>query len=456
MAVSPVHDSTGAIICKKLKRKIATPEESKAKHNNAIWENKRRLVEQRLMNLDHTHQTEESIPDETAIVVHRPKDSPTNDVNTSVGVSSSAMERAQEVKANLSRKYPSFIKLMLKSHVSGGFWLGLPKNFCVAHLPKQDEIVVLVGENEYEYSTRYLMEKTGLSGGWRTFSIAHKLLAGDVLVYQLIEPRKLKVHIVRESTENVGVASLPNLSLNAEPIKEVKQEEEVLITKTARKCLKLICAENGNKINDIHPSEGASVDDNDYSSTESMNAIRFSESVVSFKEIKGFADFSIHVDGLMIDSEIPLHLRTKYYEICRSQNKFLHENLMKGFNAKLAAGMISETINIAGAIRAATDAAADHLHNWDTTLKAFEDLGMEVGFLRARIDKLLSISREAQAAIKLKRQERAEAKEETRRLNIKLLDVKVRIQNLDAEIDGLVKKNEEQSYIFGEVAAAPW
>ncbi|XP_041991382.1 uncharacterized protein LOC121742326 isoform X2 [Salvia splendens] len=193
MAVSPVHDSTGTIICKKLKRKIATPEDSKAKYRNAIWEAKRRLVEQRLMNLDHADQTqEESIPDETAIVVHRPKDSPTNDVNTSVGVSSSTMERAQEVQSNLSQKFPSFIKLMLKSHVSGGFWLGLPKNFCAAHLPKQDEIVVLVGENENEYRTRYLVEKTGLSGGWRTFSIAHKLLAGDILVYQLIEPRKLK------------------------------------------------------------------------------------------------------------------------------------------------------------------------------------------------------------------------------------------------------------------------
>ncbi|KAL1544282.1 B3 domain-containing protein-like protein [Salvia divinorum] len=439
MAVSPVHDSTGTVTCKKLKRKSATPEESKAKHKSAIWETKRRLVEQRLMNLGHAHQNEESIPVETPIIVH--KESPTNDVKTSVGVSNSTMERAQEVQANMSPKFPSFIKLMLKSHVSGGFWLGLPKNFCVAHLPEQDEVVVLVGENEDEYSARYLAEKTGLSGGWRAFSLAHKLLAGDVLVYQLIEPRKFKVHIVRERSfiEYDGVSSLPNLCLNAEPIKEVEEEEveAVLITETARKCLKLISAENGNKINDIHPSEAASADGNDYSSSESMNAIRFSESVVSFKDVKSFKDFSIHVDGLMIDSEIPLHLRTKYYELCRSQNKFLHENLMKGFNTKLAAGMISETINIAGAIRAATDDAADHLHNWDTTLKAFEDLGMV-------------------ATIELNRRERAEAKEETRRLNMKLLDVKVRIQNLDAEINGLVKKKEEQIYVFRELAAAPW
>lgn len=33
------------------------------------------------------------------------------------------MERAEEVQANLSPQFPSFLKLMLKSHVTGGFWL---------------------------------------------------------------------------------------------------------------------------------------------------------------------------------------------------------------------------------------------------------------------------------------------------------------------------------------------
>lgn len=37
------------------------------------------------------------------------------------------------------------------------------------------------------------MDKTGLSGGWRGFSIAHKLLEGDALVFQLIKPCKFKV-----------------------------------------------------------------------------------------------------------------------------------------------------------------------------------------------------------------------------------------------------------------------
>ena len=69
-----------------------------------------------------------------------------------------------------------------------------PKNFCDLHLPKHDDTtVVLVDENEEEYDTKYLVNKNGLSGGWRGFSIAHKLLEVDVLVFQLIQPCKFRV-----------------------------------------------------------------------------------------------------------------------------------------------------------------------------------------------------------------------------------------------------------------------
>ena len=37
------------------------------------------------------------------------------------------MKRAQEVQANLAAQFPSFVKLMLQSHVTGGFWLVSPK-----------------------------------------------------------------------------------------------------------------------------------------------------------------------------------------------------------------------------------------------------------------------------------------------------------------------------------------
>ncbi|KAM0070882.1 putative B3 domain-containing protein REM16 [Helianthus debilis subsp. tardiflorus] len=46
---------------------------------------------------------------------------------------------------------------------------------------KQDETVVLVDEDDQEFKTRLLVEKTGLSGGRKGFLIAHKLCEGDAL-----------------------------------------------------------------------------------------------------------------------------------------------------------------------------------------------------------------------------------------------------------------------------------
>ncbi|KAK1381327.1 hypothetical protein POM88_028071 [Heracleum sosnowskyi] len=98
-----------------------------------------------------------------------------------------------EIQANLASEFPSFLKNMLWSHVAGGFWLGLPKNFTSMHLPKQNETVILVDENEIEHETKYLAEKNGLSAGWRGFSIAHKLQEKDVLVFHLIQQCKFKI-----------------------------------------------------------------------------------------------------------------------------------------------------------------------------------------------------------------------------------------------------------------------
>lgn len=240
----------------------------------------------------------------------------------------------------------------------------------------------------------------------------------------------------------------------------VKPEEDLLITERMNdECLELVCAEKDQK-EDTRRSDSTPLepeDDSDNSSLEINDVIRFSESVLSFKDVKDFKCFHIHVDGLMIDAEIPTHLRKKYHELCSSQNTFLHENLMQGLNTKLAAGMICETVNIADAIRAAKPSTSrDHLQSWDRTLKAFEDLGMVVGFLRARIDKLLSLPLEVQAKIELKNIERDEAQEEMRSLKMKLSEVEMRIENLDDEIGELVVKKEKLSSVFKEVAGASW
>ncbi|CAN4101368.1 unnamed protein product [Withania somnifera] len=358
--------------------------------------------------------------------------------HSSVDANSSAMLQAVELQANLPSQHPRFVKYMLPSHVSGGFWLGFPKKFCDCHLPKHDDTVVLVDENDEESATKYLVDKNGLSGGWRGFSIAHCLLEGDVLVFQLFQPCKFKVYIIRENslTEIDGAISLLNLDFHARPIKY----EEALLPNS-----------------DHNPVTDQVGNDSDNGS-EVLDGIRFSESRVEFKDVKDYSGFSILVNGLIIDSEVPaLHIRTKYYDLCRTQNSFLHDHLLGGLNVKLAAGMITETVNIADAIKACKiSTPRQYLETWDNTLKGFECLGMEVGFLRARLNKLVSLSRELEYILTSKKVELAEAKEEMRNLEEKVLKVKQVIKNLDSEVEALTNKDAIFELKFKALAAAPW
>ncbi|KAI3994346.1 hypothetical protein MKX01_012603, partial [Papaver californicum] len=119
--------------------------------------------------------------------------------------------RVEEIQSSLDPQFPSLVKLMLRSHVVQGFWLGLSSKFC-SRLPKIDTEVTLVGEDGEEYAANYLFRKFGLSGGWRGFAIAHKLVEGDVLVFHLIEATKFKVYIVKAH-------SLPNVDITTSLLK---------------------------------------------------------------------------------------------------------------------------------------------------------------------------------------------------------------------------------------------
>ncbi|TKY75078.1 B3 domain-containing protein [Spatholobus suberectus] len=111
-----------------------------------------------------------------------------------------ALEKAEKLMSGLESEYPTFIKSMLQSHISGGFWLGLPVHFCKSNLPKRDEVMTLIDEDGNEYPTIYLPRKTGLSGGWKGFAVAHDLADGDALIFQLIKRSAFKVYIVRANS----------------------------------------------------------------------------------------------------------------------------------------------------------------------------------------------------------------------------------------------------------------
>ncbi|XP_058191265.1 B3 domain-containing protein Os03g0184500-like isoform X2 [Rhododendron vialii] len=110
------------------------------------------------------------------------------------------MNRVKEVEENLDPKFPIFVKSMNRSAVTVGFMLKLSRPFADLHMPGCDASVVLVDAfDEEEYRTKYLVAKSVFSGGWKAFSIAHRLLEGDVLIFQLIKPCEFKVYVVRES-----------------------------------------------------------------------------------------------------------------------------------------------------------------------------------------------------------------------------------------------------------------
>ncbi|XP_058205280.1 putative B3 domain-containing protein At5g58280 [Rhododendron vialii] len=113
-----------------------------------------------------------------------------------------AFKSAEKLESNLTSGNPSFVKSMVRSHVYSCFWLGLPSKFCEDHLPKSTIDIVLENEKGAEYDAVYIGKRVGLSGGWRAFALDHKLDDGDALVFELVEPARFKIYIVRASNSS--------------------------------------------------------------------------------------------------------------------------------------------------------------------------------------------------------------------------------------------------------------
>ncbi|KAF6173160.1 hypothetical protein GIB67_028458 [Kingdonia uniflora] len=136
-----------------------------------------------------------------------------------------AIKQAEEVQHKLDPNYPSFVKAMFLSNVSGSFWLALPSKFYASHLPKNDIMITLVDMKDEEYTLKYIVKALAVSAGWRIFTVAHKLTEGDALVFQLVMDVKFKVYIIMTDgpsgdNEGSGLCSL-NVKARA-PCKRTK------------------------------------------------------------------------------------------------------------------------------------------------------------------------------------------------------------------------------------------
>ncbi|XP_011030179.1 PREDICTED: B3 domain-containing protein At5g42700-like isoform X2 [Populus euphratica] len=115
-----------------------------------------------------------------------------------------AIEKAEKLQSDLGSDYPTFIKSMFQSHVTGGFRLGLPVDFCRRNFPRRGDFITLIDEDAVEYRVTYLARENVLGGGWKGFAVAHGLLDGDAVVFQLIKPTTCKVYIIRVNGSEQG------------------------------------------------------------------------------------------------------------------------------------------------------------------------------------------------------------------------------------------------------------
>ncbi|XP_042497517.1 B3 domain-containing protein Os01g0234100-like [Macadamia integrifolia] len=162
--------------------------------------------------------------------------------------------------------------------------------------------------------------------------------------------------------------------------------------------------------------------------SKGLEGIRLATATMEFKDVKNFKDFTIIVNGWNIDSELPEHVRAKYYELYCSQKAFLHDHLLPVVNCKMITGIIPGIVDVADFIRSCNLTTSENdFANCNKCLDAFERLGMNVGFLHARLHQLMRLSFLSKGAMYSKMcnepvLEQASLVQETRNLEVKLME----------------------------------
>ncbi|GJM88900.1 hypothetical protein PR202_ga05479 [Eleusine coracana subsp. coracana] len=109
------------------------------------------------------------------------------------------LKRAEKLKDSLDPENPSFVKTMVRSHVSR---LLLAFSAKRTFLPEEFRMV-LEDEEGGEFDAVYIGNRTGLSGGWRGFAMHHNLEDGDSLVFELAKPDRFKIYIIKAIDDSI-------------------------------------------------------------------------------------------------------------------------------------------------------------------------------------------------------------------------------------------------------------
>lgn len=183
------------------------------------------------------------------------------------------------------------------------------------------------------------------------------------------------------------------------------------------------------------PAETSDVEEN--MDLEDLNRDGLTSSAANLQGVSSMENFSIVVNGSVLDLQLPQHVKIKYYELCNSQNMFLHEHCLVDQNCPLVAGMISEIIEIADAIKASNiTTPVDNFEVWFRKLKGIEMWGMNVGFMLDRLEQLVRLIAKNEEYKKLINH-REKAEEEEKALERKLFEARKTIRRLDSQIESV-------------------
>ncbi|XP_074304262.1 B3 domain-containing protein Os01g0234100-like isoform X2 [Silene latifolia] len=380
----------------------------------------------------------------------------------------SVTSQANEFRSKLEAKYPSFVKRLVKSNVTGCFWMGLPQPFCRMHLPSVDTFFLLENENGKQYKTKYLAQRTAFSGGWREFSIAEKLSEGNVLVFHLVNSTKFKVYKISENgfSEVNGVHIALNSAARVEQKDSGVPEENKESHRTSSPLAAsrdedygfILSEEDGEVVQNVENVKKNTVE------SESGNSKHPQfPTVGDHNGITTFNDFIISVDELLKkDYELPHHIKWSYYQLCSSQKSILHADLLKDINPVLVAGCIIETVDIANEMRICQLPTFDSKFAlWKRKLKYLKFAGMNVRFLAARLFNLQRVACNSEAAKKRQQymdlcSEHDNSENIIKSLQDKLTELR-RVSGKRAEdIDKLETEIKQHELRFQEQVSAPW
>uniref|UniRef100_A0A803KXV7 TF-B3 domain-containing protein n=1 Tax=Chenopodium quinoa TaxID=63459 RepID=A0A803KXV7_CHEQI len=325
-------------------------------------------------------------------------------------------------------------------------------------MPQKDTLFNLEVENGKQYHAKYLARKSALSGGWRGFSIAEKLVEGDVLLYILRKSnltkndksrviQSLPTEVTRSGQE-VGTLEHAIETNRPSSLSEGAQDKVQVFLSEDDPCI-IQQADKIEKERSVNPGNSEHV--------------LLSDSFVVDSGIASFEEFQTVIDDLLKKKyDLPHDIKQSYYQLCCSQDTLLHINLLKGINPVLIAGSIIETVNVAAVIKSCK------LHNfkdefsiWDEKLKSLKILGMKVGFLRSHLDRLQRIASDSEAAKNKQQYQNLCAEQDVSESKIKDLEAKLSevlrvFDKRSGDIEELKLKIENHKFRFQKQVSVQW